>query len=173
MITIDTDDNHGASPDAQRFFKRQWAVYSKIITNDYLHHQQTTAALQRALLARPPGPLRFVDLACGDACTSARALSGLQLSHFHGVDLSLTALQQAAANLQALDCPVTLAQDDFGDALQRLTDKADVIWIGLSLHHFDTDAKLALLRHAVASLADGTGRMQNLQQQKLKNLLQF
>ena len=152
------DDSDTAPPDAVEMFASQWALYCNIIDHDLLHHQRTAAELHRALQARPTGPLRLIDLACGDARTTLRALQGLPISAYRGVDLSCPALEMAATNLTGLaaaGCRLRLEQRDFSSALRDYPASADVIWIGLSLHHLDTDAKRELLRDAVQALDHG------------------
>jgi len=152
------DQPEFVNPDALIMFKQQWGLYRKIVDRDYLNHHQAIAALRHLLQSRPPGPLRLIDLACGDARTTLQALDGIPVSHYRGVNLSRPALELAAANLAALattGCDVQLEQRDFSSALQHCPASADVIWLGLSLHHLATDAKLDLLRDAVQALASG------------------
>ena len=52
----------------------------------------------------------------------------------------------ARAALEALPCPVELDQRDFVAAMAERPKPADVAWIGLSLHHLFTPAKLTLMR---------------------------
>jgi hypothetical protein len=42
-------------------------------------------------------------------------------------------------------CPSTLDECDFVGALLDRPEPADVVWIGLSLHHLRSPAKLALM----------------------------
>ena len=127
MITIQQfDDTAIPDPQALAMFQRQWAIYLKIIDHNYLHHRETRAALHQALKARPPGPLRLVDLACGDASTTRQALRGVAISHYRGIDLSRPALEAAALTLADLDCEVVLEQRDFSTALAHRPASADL-----------------------------------------------
>ena len=56
------------------------------------------------------------------------------------------ALEQASKALKLLECPVTLDHRDFVEALRDCPKPVDVAWIGLSLHHLLTPAKLSLMR---------------------------
>ena len=53
-----------------------------------------------------------------------------------------------------LPCIATLEHRDFADALRRRSEPADVVWLGQSLHHLDSTAKLAVLRDVRRLLAD-------------------
>ena len=68
------------------------------------------------------------------------------MAHYHGVDLAPPALEIAARNLEALDCPIELEHGDFIEAIYKRPEPADVVWIGLSLHHLDADGKRDLMR---------------------------
>ena len=137
---------------ALALFERQWSLYRKIVDNDYLHHRGSARALQQAIGALNRPRLRVLELACGDCSVTVRALGPLDISHYHGVDLSTPALELAAANLQALDWQVTLEQRDFSAALREYREPVDVIMISLSLHHLDTGGKRAFIRDARRAL---------------------
>ncbi|MGL6097524.1 MAG: hypothetical protein ACRC7O_17215, partial [Fimbriiglobus sp.] len=60
--------NSTSAPD---FFTAGWAVYRLIVEHDYLWHAAAGRALRGLLDERFPAgtPVRFLDLACGDADT--------------------------------------------------------------------------------------------------------
>jgi SAM-dependent methyltransferase len=99
-------------------------------------------------------PFRFLDIACGDASATVNALRGTQIAHYHGIDLSQVALDLAATALAALACPVILERRDYVEALRDRPEPADVAWIGYSLHHLLTPAKLALMREIRSVVRD-------------------
>jgi ubiquinone/menaquinone biosynthesis C-methylase UbiE len=123
-----------------------------MVDHDYLFHRDAYRRLREVLKTEAPRPFRFLDLACGDATCSAEALSGTEVASYCGVDLSDDALQIASRTLRELSCPVTLHLVDFAEALSTTLKPADVIWIGLSLHHLRQEAKLAAMRSARALL---------------------
>jgi len=100
-------------------------------------------------------PFRFLDIACGDAGPSVAALAGTRIIHYHGIDQSAAALDLARATPTALPCPVTLEQRTFVEAMSDHPTPVDVAWIGLSLHHFQMPAKLAVMRDIRSSLNEG------------------
>ncbi len=100
-----------------------------------------------------PGPFRVLDLACGDARGVVGALEGTRIAHYQGVDLSRPAL-----DLEALDCPVELDRRDFVAAMADRPEPADLVWIGLSLHHLEGADKQVIMREALGVLG-GRGAM--------------
>jgi SAM-dependent methyltransferase len=135
-----------ADADALPLFERQWTIYQKCIDNDYLSHREAYQALHRRLVDRFDGPFSFLDLACGDASQTAKALKGTTVVHYHGVDLAMPALERAARNLETLDCDIELEQSDYIEAIRKRPEPADVVWIGLSLHHLLATQKRDLMR---------------------------
>jgi len=98
-------------------------------------------------------PFRFVDLACGDASTSIAALKGTLITHYHGVDLAEPALEMARNYLEGVNWEVKLEQADFVGAMRERREPADVVWIGLSLHHLGQVEKLQVLQEIRAVLS--------------------
>jgi SAM-dependent methyltransferase len=117
-----------------------------MVDNNYLFHREAYACLRKIVTREPARPIRFLDIACGDASATVDALVGTCLTQYCGIDLSGEALALAAQNLAALGCPVTLERGDFQDVLVRWQEPVDVAWVGLSLHHLDPSGKLAVMR---------------------------
>jgi ubiquinone/menaquinone biosynthesis C-methylase UbiE len=86
------------------------------------------------------------------------ALTDRPVTHYHGVDLAEPALELAAENLEVLVCELELEQADFIEAMRERPERADLVWIGLSLHHLDTPDKLELLRE-IRRVLDPSGRL--------------
>lgn len=135
-----------ASSTAALLFQQQWRTYRKIVDNNFLFHREAYDCLHRILADEMNRSFRFLDIACGDASSTANALKGTMIARYDGIDLSEAALQMAASNLGLLSCPVELHCVDFGEALQRWAKPVDIAWIGLSLHHFPGPKKLDLMR---------------------------
>ena len=140
---------------AAALFQREWQTYRKMVDQNYLFHREVYARLHRILLDEAPSPFRFLDIACGDAGSTADALRGTPIASYYGIDLSRTALDIAGKSLATLRCPVDLREDDFATALHEWHEPIDVAWIGLSLHHFQTPAKLDLMREVHRILRPG------------------
>jgi ubiquinone/menaquinone biosynthesis C-methylase UbiE len=139
---------------AMEAFRHQWQIYSKVVDNDYLSHRAVHAVLHRELVTDVNRPFRFLDLACGDARLPVAALQGTPVIHYHGLDLSAPALAMARETVKALACPVELEQEDFVSAMRARRESADVVWIGLALHHLQTADKRVLMGEIRATVGD-------------------
>jgi SAM-dependent methyltransferase len=144
--------------EAEEQFAKAWGTYQKIVDHDYAGHREAYGLLHRILVRDMKGPFRFLDLACGDARGVVGALRGTRVAHYHGVDLSQPALDLAAKALEALDCPVELDRRDFVAAMADRPEPADLVWIGLSLHHLESADKRVIMREALGVLG-GEGAM--------------
>ncbi|HZC34404.1 MAG TPA: class I SAM-dependent methyltransferase, partial [Chthoniobacterales bacterium] len=131
---------------AMALFRQQWRMYRKVVENNYLFHREAYDRLHRILVDEVIEPFRFLDIACGDASATVNALKGTRVAHYHGIDLCRPALDLASKTLAVLDCPVTLDQCDFVEAIHDRPEPVDVAWIGLSLHHLLTPEKLSVMR---------------------------
>jgi SAM-dependent methyltransferase len=140
---------------AMQTFRHQWQAYSKLVDKDYLSHQAVHAVLHRELVTDVNRPFRFLDLACGDARLTVAALQGTPVIHYHGIDLSAPALAMARQTVETLACPVELELADFVPAMRERREPADVVWIGLALHHLQTPDKEMLMREVRAAVGDG------------------
>ncbi len=140
---------------AAAVFQDEWQVYRKMVDENYLFHREAYAALHDILAEEGDLPFRFLDIACGDASAAIATLKKTAVCHYHGIDLSEPALKLARKAIGALSCPVTLERRDFVTALRDRSLKADIAWIGLSLHHLRTAQKLAVMRHARVVVGDG------------------
>lgn len=147
MVNIHRHELAATVPDEQalELFRRQWAVYRKLIDHNYVNHAEVYRILHR-VLAEEIEPFRLLDLACGDAAAMVGALAGTRVAHYHGVDLAWPALELARRNLDGLGCAVDLEQRDFIEAMRDRPEPADVVWIGLSLHHLRTPDKRTLMK---------------------------
>ena len=133
---------------AAAIFQREWRLYRIIVDYNYLFHREAYGRLRQVLLKGAARPFRFLDLACGDASATAGALKGMEIASYCGVDLSADALDLAGAALADVDCPISLHEGDFVEALADWAEPVDVIWVGLSLHHLRAPAKLKAMRAA-------------------------
>jgi SAM-dependent methyltransferase len=141
---------------AMQTFRHQWQVYSKVVDHDYLSHKAVGAVLRRELVTDVNRPFRFLDLACGDARLTVAALQGTHVIHYHGIDLSAPALAIARETVETLACPVELEEEDFVSAMRGRPEPADVVWIGLALHHLQTPDKQVLMREVRAAVGDAS-----------------
>ena len=131
--------------DALALFQRQWELYRKLIDGDCLATAEAYGILHRVLAEDIGRPFRFLDLGCGDARNTVTALQGTEVAHYHGIDLAMPALALARSRVDALPCPADLEHGDYIEAMRERPEPADVVWIGLSLHHFATADKRTLM----------------------------
>jgi SAM-dependent methyltransferase len=130
----------------QTVFLRGWQTYRKVLDSNYMFHREVYNCLRQSILDHSRRPYRFLDVACGDASASARALVGTTIEHYYGIDISGPALALAKKELSVVSCPVTLEECDFIEALAKWTRPVDVVWVGQSLHHLETAAKLHFMK---------------------------
>lgn len=145
MVNVHVHWFDGSAPviDAQAMevFQAQWSIYQKLVDSNALSHQEIGHILYRELAKRFTRPICFLDIACGDASVPRRALTGIAVRHYHGIDLAAPALELAAKNLERADFEVDLDCQDFVTALTGRQEHADAVWCSLSLHHLHTPEK--------------------------------
>lgn len=142
---VNTHQSDGGPADVT-IFQDSWNIYQKMVENNFLFHREAYAHLHNVLIGEIGRPFDFLDIACGDARASVAALEGTQVTHYHGIDLSAAALELARRACEALACPASVEQGDFRSVVGARTDPADIVWIGLSLHHLRNPEKLAFMR---------------------------
>ncbi len=145
-----------SEPVRDDFFTRAWAIYRLCVEQNYLWHRQLGQTLTGILNSHFPStkPLRFLDLACGDANTTAKILEGRPLSSYVGVDRSAVALGFAKTNLAGLRGEVRLIEGDFVEYVQQSAETFDLIYLGLSAHHLDEPGLTRLFTGVRARLAE-------------------
>jgi SAM-dependent methyltransferase len=148
-----TDHNLGESAssvgtdDSQAMFNKHLATYRKIVGENLMFHHEVYGLLHNLLSQEMLKPFTFLDIACGDAVASAAALKGSAIDHYYGIDLSLQSLELARESLKALPCPVDLRCCDFVEAMADWSEAVDVVWIGMSLHHLQSEGKVRLMKN--------------------------
>jgi len=141
-------------PQAMEVFQAQWTIYQKLVDSDVLSHKEIGRILHRELAERFSRPICFLDLACGDASVPKKALAGIPVRHYHGVDLAAPALELAARNLADQDYEVDLDCRDFVAAVSDRREHADAVWCSLSLHHLQPDDKRRVIRSIRQRIGD-------------------
>lgn len=118
-------------------FTAGWSAYRAVLESDHLWHDMASQALWKLIEEhfRGDAPIRFLDLACGDAETTSRLLMSRPMAKYVGVDRSPQALAAAAPRVANLGPRAELVTADFVDFLEVCDDRFDVIYVGLSAHH--------------------------------------
>lgn len=127
-------------------FNDQLKIYEKVVSLDLMDHRSVYGLLRETLLASTPPGFVFLDVACGSAGSSSRALAGLPIGRYVGVDASKASLSLAAEHLAVLPGPRDLRCADFEPALRHWDEPVDAVWIGMSLHHLEKARKADLMR---------------------------
>ena len=131
--------------DALALFQQQWAVYRKFIDHDYGSNAGAYRTLRRIVTEAFPRPFAFLDLACGDATGAVIALKARR-------SRIITASICAARARDGREEPGSARLRDRAGAWRlhhgdhETAGAADVVWIGLSLHHLAHAGKLKLMR---------------------------
>ncbi len=137
------------------FFQNVWNLYWRLVDENYLAHREVYARLNRLLKERGPAPFTVLDLGCGDASYMVKGLAGTHVARYTGVDVTPGALQLARANLDGLGFETRFVLDEYARYVQTSAETADIIWIGLSLHHLTLEQKQGFLADCRARLSPG------------------
>jgi ubiquinone/menaquinone biosynthesis C-methylase UbiE len=117
-------------------FRDAWHVYRDVVEHNYLFHRELGACVGQVVQGRfGSRPLSVLDLGCGDASQTLRALQRVRIDSYHGCDLSEAALAQARLNLQneverpVLECPDMLA------TMANAHEAFDLVFTSFAAHH--------------------------------------
>ena len=127
----------------------EWSLYSRILLHDYMRHQAISRLL-RAFLAACGGPLRVVDLGCGDGWMAYECLKNSPVSLYVGIDTSSDALARLQTRPPIGGLPVGASRDlrcvDVRLAVGQFPkDVFNVVLASYCVHHFSQAEKTALL----------------------------
>jgi len=133
--------NGHSQEEVTEIFRRHWDIYRKVVEHDYMSHKAAYGRLRDILNSEINWPFSFADLACGDAYWTSRSLLGTSVSEYTGIDLSEWALAIAGKELERLPAERRLITGDFEEFDTYMETPPDVVWVGLSVHHLETDEK--------------------------------
>ncbi len=130
-------------------FFNTWAIYRKVLANNYMHHKEIYQAVKHLLAEQwEARPFKLLDLGCGDAGFLAQALQGSVIQHYTGFDLSDPALALAAENIAPLGCRAELLNIDFMAGLAQTEHRFDIIFTSYALHHLTQAEKAGFFQLA-------------------------
>lgn len=133
--------NGHSQEEVTEIFRRHWDIYRKVLEHDYMSHKAAYGRLRDILNSEIDRPFVFADLACGDAYFSSRCLRDTKVSEYTGIDLSEWALELAEKELERLPAKHSLITGDFEQFDTYMETPPDVVWVGLSVHHLETEEK--------------------------------
>src|SRR5262245_1143056 len=133
----------------------QWAMYDAVIQADYMKHAELVVTL--AVWARKQNaPLRIVDLGCGDAWLATHAFRDADVESYHGVDVSDSAVERAREHTAIWPGRAEVVAGNLADFLRSQPDASDnVVLASYSIHHFSSEAKIALIAECHRVLDSG------------------
>jgi ubiquinone/menaquinone biosynthesis C-methylase UbiE len=133
----------------------QWAMYDAVVQADYMRHAALVATLAD-WSRKNAQPLRIVDLGCGDAWLATNAFRDAQVEQYHGVDVSESAVERARGHVAIWQGRAEVVAGNLAEFLSGLEGRsANVVLASYSLHHFFSDAKVALIAECHRILAHG------------------
>ena len=136
-------------------FFNAWAIYRKVLSNNYMHHREIYQAITDLLDEQwESRPFKLLDLGCGDASFLAPTLQGRSIQHYMGFDLSAPALALAAENIAPLDCKAELINIDFMEGLAQTHEHFDIVFTSYALHHLTQEEKSEFFRLAHSVLSE-------------------
>ncbi|MBN9689399.1 MAG: class I SAM-dependent methyltransferase [Verrucomicrobia bacterium] len=133
-------------------FRSSWSLYDAILAGNYMSHREIHACVREVLMAQANhGRFALLDLGCGNARLLADTLRTLAPRRYLGVDLSPSALAEAAHYLHGLPHVELREQDLLACAQDEAAASTEVVYSGFAVHHLNTADKQRLF-HAVARL---------------------
>lgn len=111
----------------QELFAKGLATYQKVVRQNYMAHREVYGLLHDVLVSEAPKQFVFLDIACGTATGSARALQGTSVTSYIGIDISQPSLEVAKAELSTLACPIDLRCQNFVEAVNAWDEPVHVI----------------------------------------------
>ncbi|MDY6897153.1 MAG: class I SAM-dependent methyltransferase [Cyanobacteriota bacterium] len=142
---VSAKDSQNISPRSNELFNNQWTLYQKILNSNYMGHREIYDVLHQFFLSNFQKPFKMLELGCGDATFTAKALFDTSIVSYTGIDLSKAALEIANVNMASIQCSKSFIEGDFSELVPELVkkqqDSFDVILISFALHHLLLEQK--------------------------------
>ncbi|NTV99144.1 MAG: class I SAM-dependent methyltransferase [Chlorobiaceae bacterium] len=155
-----TNTNAGATIEAAadpiEVFRADWGTYQTVIRENYMFHRDISASVGK-LLEALPGPLKVLDLGCGDSSQVVEMFRPGQVAEYCGCDLSREALDAARVNLGPFGNRAELLCKDMLAVLRDAPDAHyDLVYSSYALHHLPFEEKQLFFSECRRTL-HGTG----------------
>lgn len=131
-----------APPGIAAFFQG-WQLYQSVVQNNCMEHREIGTELRRVFESIDP-EFSVLDLGCGDSSMAIKALEGLRVTSYTGVDLTAPALEIARANFRGA-YSATWVHANMVDFIASSDQQFDVIMTSFAMHHLPADIKQAWL----------------------------
>jgi ubiquinone/menaquinone biosynthesis C-methylase UbiE len=132
-----------------------WSMYDAVVQADYMAHAELVDTLAD-WARKQPQPLRIIDLGCGDAWLATHAFRDANVEKYLGVDVSDSAAELAREHIAIWQGRAEVAAGNLANFLHDVPDaSANVVLASYSIHHFLSDAKIALITDCRRVLAPG------------------
>jgi ubiquinone/menaquinone biosynthesis C-methylase UbiE len=142
---VSAKDSQNTSPRSNELFNNQWTLYQKILNSNYMGHREIYDVFHELLINHFQKPFKMLELGCGDATFTAKALLDTSIVSYTGIDLSKAALEIANVNMASIECSKSFIEGDFSELVPKLVDKQqdsfDLILISFALHHLLLEQK--------------------------------
>lgn len=116
-----------------------WAIYKKVIENNYMYHDEIIRAVKEKLSDKKS--LSILDLGCGDSYVISNSIVPEQLKNYLGIDISESALDFSKQILINHKAKIAHIVGDLLLESVKLNSKFDVVMAGYSIHHLNTEEK--------------------------------
>ncbi len=147
-LSLTQDDNTA-------LFRKAWTLYDAISEKNYMFHREIYAQVAELLQQRhAQGPYHILDLGCGNARFLAPCLQAAPPETYDGVDLSVSALDEARTHLTGI-ANTGLHHKDMLQAIENADTSFDIIFTGFAVHHLDAAGKQRLFTACAERLAPG------------------
>lgn len=128
-------------------FSKNWEIYQKIISANYmLHHEFGNFTRNILDAAIQKEQVKFLDLGCGDASHLATHLAEMKLASYTGFDMSKHALTLAGNNIKKISSNIILQEGDMQDLLEKDPNHYSIIYSSYSIHHLQSDNKIKIFQ---------------------------
>jgi SAM-dependent methyltransferase len=144
-------------PDAcTHLFRASWSLYDAILAGNYMSHREIHECVREVLTGQANnGRFALLDLGCGNARLLADSLRILAPRRYLGVDLSRSALEEAAQYLQGLPAVELREQDLLACALSEPAGSLEITYSGFAVHHLNPADKQRLFQAVACLLTPG------------------
>lgn len=142
-----------SSIDPTQIFIRNWEIYQKVISANYMKHLELGEHAQKHLhYFNQFKPLSILDLGCGDAKQLSEQLKSLTVCAYTGYDLSEQATSFALKNLDTSISNPTFKIGKMEELIKADTETYNVIYSSFAIHHLRDEKKQELINDCYSKL---------------------